>query len=1081
MNIEGLNSKKIHSELQETDYYYSILGISEFAYLQKAGEITLTGCLHNLIENNTITDFTYAPEDERLFLLDLYNATDGPNWIQAKGWRGNTEIHHCHWYGIECYKNSSYVKCVSLGENGLVGKPPNFWRFRNLQGICLSRNRQMTGNISDVVSSNMTRLRRLSISFTKIGGHVPWSLILQLHSLEKLQICCMNPGLKANFLPEDIGRLNKLQVLSVGENKIHDVHLPLSIKNLTKLWFLDLEYVKFISGNLSYFDDMIQLHYLHLTNCQLGGTLPKDFGIKHPNMIELRLYGNKLHGELHSCFLGFKKITQLSLGANTHLHGLLPTTLGKLETLQVLDVSENNFTGFAENMTFNKELQMLFIDNNINLRVNADTLLKALLSCKDHLRMLVAKNSGLVGEISSKLWSFDKIIYIDLSENNITGQIPNNGAYSMAYLFHLTLAWNNFTGDLRKSFFAPLKMLTYLDIRGNSYMKTTQASALNSYLDVSAKETIHQGTLICPTIKLTLSGGKAEMDPSYYGYALCTCKSGYYGFRQYCKPCMEGASCEVEASPEDKVVKGSVDHIEVKMTIHKGYWPCCGNFTNVTRMLKCSQEEKFDDEICSPSGKCKCLLNQVNGQLQTSCNTSCICRYGNKGRFCSQCLDQYYKKGSLCISCPEFRRNFPVVLTVCFVVCFLVSIGLLICFRKGKRLVLILMFFLAVALIVLHYLTIIPGWFFVVIFAVWILGLSGASEKLESFLCITVFFFQSLDAMFSDANIWPQTVVFLKYQITNAFNFDISQLTCSFSDADRPEFSFAVILLAPVTAIVLLWFLHGLMRITSCQCLCIPSSMCKRLTIQILLFLYFPITAKTFKALSPCEYLDGLSYLKDTPWLDCDGTSYNWLLALGFVSLAVFVLAVPFFVFAPLLYKYLDGDGNAVSDEVDKWMKPLYQEFKKGSYRRYFPLVFLARRLLLAVFLTVVPTTSCYQIMGITLLLVIFIAIILIYRPYEQYWEKFELETLADVVVSVVLLLSFVGLALLRVSPKFDISLVWLIVSMNCVVMMPCALGMFVLFIVNLWKPPQNAVQPQNVQSEYEQIPDGSETDKETA
>jgi heme/copper-type cytochrome/quinol oxidase subunit 2 len=72
---------------------------------------------------------------------------------------------------------------------------------------------------------------------------------------------------------------------------------------------------------------------------------------------------------------------------------------------------------------------------------------------------------------------------------------------------------------------------------------------------------------------------------------------------------------------------------------------------------------------------------------------------------------------------------------------------------------------------------------------------------------------------------------------------------------------------------------------------------------------------------------------------------------------------------------------------------------------------------------------------------------------------------LADVIVSVVLLLSFVGLALLRVSPKFDNSLVWLIISMNCVVVLSCVVGMLVLFAVNLWKFPGNVQQ-------YEQIPD---------
>ncbi|CAB3996254.1 Hypothetical predicted protein [Paramuricea clavata] len=306
-----------------------------------------------------------------------------------------------------------------------------------------------------------------------------------------------------------------------------------------------------------------------------------------------------------------------------------------------------------------------------------------------------------------------------------------------------------------------------------------------------------------------------------------------------------------------------------------------------------------------------------------------------------------------------------------------------------------------------------------------------------------------------------------------AFNFAIPELTCSFSYANRPEVSFAVILLLPTTGIFLIWLLHGLSRIiSSCrQNLIIPSSSCKRLSIKILLFVYFPITAKTLQAVLPCEHRDGLSYLKVTPWLDCNGTSYTWLVALGYVSLVVFVIGVPFFVFVSLLCKYVDHHGQAVSEETNIWLKPLYNDFKT-PYRRYFPLVFLGRRLLLAVFLTVVPTTSSYQVMGITVLLVISIAITLIFRPFEQYSERFEFETLADVIVSVVLLLSFVGLALLRVSPKFDNSLVWLIISMNCVVVLSCVVGMLVLFAVNLCKSPGNDnVQPENVQ-QYEQIPD---------
>ncbi|XP_028402408.1 putative leucine-rich repeat-containing protein DDB_G0281931 [Dendronephthya gigantea] len=757
----------------------------------------------------------------------------------------------------------------------------------------------------------------------------------------------MVTSLNGYALPDDIGRLNKLQVLSIGENSdFKAVDLPRSIRNLTKLWFLDLEYAKLLSGNLSYFNNMTRLQYLHLTDCELKGTLPHDFGLTHPDIIELHLYGNNLVGELRSCFLGFKMITRLTLGRN-HLQGLLPTALGKLETLTVLDLSNNNFTGFAENMTFSKQLQTLIISGNVHLSVEGNLLLQALQPCKYNLRTLAANDCGLNGNLyTSQIWDFSQIIYLDLSQNNLTGKIPFSGR---ANPFFVTFASNNLTGGLPRDFFALLTALKYLDIRGNRYLKSKYPFQY-SHLDVSQTERLKMTTYSCSTFRMSRTGGRVDMDPAYYGYSYCFCNSGYYGFREYCKPCMKGASCQ--QPPVDVPTQQMI----VKMTIQKGYWPCCGNFTNVTRMVKCSEDEGFADEACSPSGKCECEVQLVNSQPQTSCNTSCICRYGNKGRFCSQCKNGYFKKGSLCVSCPEFRKNFPVVTTVSFVVCLIGSIVLLVCFRRGKRFALVLMFLLALILIVLHIKYIIPNWFFVIIFAVWILGLSGASKNLESFLCIAVFFFQSLDAMFADANVWPQTIVLLKYQITNAFNIELSELTCSFSDAKRPEIRILIILLLPAGAILLIWLLHGLGKTICYQHRNIPSTFCKRLSIQILLFVYFPITAKTLQAVSPCEHRDGLSYLKATPWLDCDGTSYNWLVTLGYVSLLLFVIGVPLFVFLPLLYKFMNNNGKAVSEDTDKWLKPLYTEFKT-RYRRFFPLVFLARRLLLAVFLTVVPTS----------------------------------------------------------------------------------------------------------------------------
>ena len=161
------------------------------------------------------------------------------------------------------------------------------------------------------------------------------------------------------------------------------------------------------------------------------------------------------------------------------------------------------------------------------------------------------------------------------------------------------------------------------------------------------------------------------MDPSYYNRSLCSCNKGYYGHRGYCKPCMEGGSCKMETPTTNETRRSaSANDFEVKMTIGKGYWPCCGDFDSVTKLVKCREEKKSVDKICNPLGDCQCWIQLINGRPKTSCNSSCVCRHGNTGRFCSRCVDGYYKKGSLCVPCSELGKNFPVILLLSFLACF---------------------------------------------------------------------------------------------------------------------------------------------------------------------------------------------------------------------------------------------------------------------------------------------------------------------------------------------------------------------------------------------------------------------------
>ena len=975
-----------------------------------------------------------------------------------------------------------------MTRNNLVGTARNLWKFRNIQGLCLLANGRMTGNLSDIVFGNMTRLRQLCVSKSALEGYVPWKALLKLENLEKLQICCTKYGLKGD-VPQDIGKLNKLQVLSIGANNIKGP-MPKSINNLTKLWFLDLDLIKFTSGDLSYFSNMPNLTYIDITNCGLKGTIPKDFVKTHPLLVELLFKGNMFEGKIEDIIDGLENLQFLFL-RNNRIGGLLPRMLSNLTKLKLLDLSHNDFIGLEKNMAFNQNLEYLFLNDNVNLRTDIGTMLRAIEPCKN-LHIFNASNCSLQGQFSHNNYPvyLGPITNLDLGTNNLTGSIPSFRtryfAGELDSLLYLSLASNQLVGNIPNTFLTSLKILNYLDIRHNSNLRAADLRFFQLKLKPNYQVAIRtkpNSNFSCPSFQLFTSSGEVHLDPSYYKYSLCSCDKGFYGYGNSCLPCMRGGLCKKAkkqfpstAAGDDKLSKDN--HLEIKMTIKKGYWPCCQGFGDVQRLIKCEMNEVFQTEVCSPSEDCQCRVaaSPYKMQPKTICNSSCICRLGNTGRFCSQCISGYYKKGPGCTKCPTLLEIFPYVTTTFFILCFSLSVVLLTRFRSHKRVTLVVMIFLFVTLAFLDFFSVIPAWFFISIFVTYIVGLTNERAKLQSLIAITVFYFQSLDAILSEAKIWPATVVLLKYKITSVFNFDLAQFTCIYHWSQKPEMSFLVLPVLSIAAVTVVWLLHFVVNAIGRRCI-IQRSTCKRTTIHVLLLVYFPITKTTLSAISQCVHRDGLSYLKDTPWLDCDGSSYNTLRIEGYVFLGVFVICIPLCILAPLLYKNLGKNGERLSEATDIWLGPLYNIYCINKYRRYFPHLFLSRRLLLAMSLSLIQGTSSFQILSITVVLVVFVIIDLIARPFKRCSEKFPFENASDILACVVLLLSFVGLATLRSSASTDqAALVWFILCMNFLLAFLCVLGILILLAFSLWRGTQPA--PVSLQ-QYEHIPDGPEDEVE--
>ena len=158
------------------------------------------GCLHELqVPTNNTPDRTFSSHQEREVLIQIYHKTNGNSWFNTAGWLNKT-IPHCKWYGITCENKTGYIISIYLIQNNLTGiLPRTLWKLRNLQGLCVGNNPRLSGTVRDVVSFNMTSLLRLDLSFNSHFGKIPGDALVQMKSLQKLQLCCQEGNQEVLF------------------------------------------------------------------------------------------------------------------------------------------------------------------------------------------------------------------------------------------------------------------------------------------------------------------------------------------------------------------------------------------------------------------------------------------------------------------------------------------------------------------------------------------------------------------------------------------------------------------------------------------------------------------------------------------------------------------------------------------------------------------------------------------------------------------------------------------------------------------------------------------------------------------
>ena len=1006
---------------------------------------------------NFTLDTSFSPQQERQVLVDLYNATRGHQWCNNTGWL-DPSVHHCSWYGITCYENASYVKSIQLAFNNLNGfLPGNLWRLRNLLALCPGNNPGLGGQMKEFLFPNMTKLLAVYIKGTSYSGHIP-SDIVKLVYLQNLFVCNMEGEKLSGPLPEDLGNMTELRFLGIAGNKFEG-NIPRSIRKLSKLYYLVLHNAQgLLSGRLDDLFSLKSLKLIYVSGVTMEGTLPDPLPCR---MRELVLIGNKMKGRLPSTYrcqgqpTSPLSILQLN---NNMLSGDIPQAIFNLQGLMTLDLSNNHFTSFNNGTKLKpggpivKSLHLISFAEIRNLSLDLESFSTFLWQKCPYLTTLNFNNCDIKGKLTRTWWYLLQLTSLDLGNNQIYGTFPGPDGLDYNLITNLDLSNNNLSGPIPYSIYSATYM-EHLNITGNPAMSDgggTRSGMNPRFLIPDFRNMVkmkRDENFTCPQGRFTSTNARVYMDPTYYSYRYCVCDDGHYGSSGVCHTCMPGGVCHKAKVEDWRDLNKSV------MIMNTGLWPS-PKPGNVSHLVQCPSPKP-----CNPSGSCSCWLEAENrtddqvkrpNQFPTQCNSTCLCSHGNTDRFCSRCFDGYYKSGELCYECNKDRASMYVFLPV-MAVSILFLLWAVFGLDSHPRLsiaVVFIEFLLMVLLVVLGY---VPSWVFKMDAIVLFFCVTSRGKTSHSLLKIAMFYLQTLDSLISSVNAWPEPVLTAQHYFSSLWNLHFPALSCDFPKLFTPTGKLSFMLLLPPVCITLTWLYYAAKLIYHkfkrnegwLQELNFKS---RQLTIMILNFTYFPLVESTISVLTPCQKDGDVSYLRSVPWVECSSETYHVLHSLGWCSLAVYVLGVPFLIFLPLLFTNRTQIHRTEEQDLDSWLGSLYSSYK-APYRWYFEMIVLVRRLFLAFALSFIDSSSPLQTLLVCIILTVAAALQLQLKPYKSANNRFPVENTAEALTLAVLANSFAALRFAtRDSSEFAF-IIWCVIGVNSLVVVGFVVCVVILTI----------------------------------
>ena len=148
---------------------------------------------------------------DQMALIDLYEATNGPNWKHNDNWLTSRPLDD--WYGVTTGPDG--VIRLDLENNGLDGRIRTYSiiPLSKLTYLDLSSN-NISGNIPPEISEYIKELKRLYLEKTSISGVLPY----QLGDLANLVDLRVHEAKLVGEIPDELLELEHLETLFLADN-----------------------------------------------------------------------------------------------------------------------------------------------------------------------------------------------------------------------------------------------------------------------------------------------------------------------------------------------------------------------------------------------------------------------------------------------------------------------------------------------------------------------------------------------------------------------------------------------------------------------------------------------------------------------------------------------------------------------------------------------------------------------------------------------------------------------------------------------------------------------------------------------